>query len=96
MESNKTDDYCIAVRVLKDGMLLNVKDDVFYKYFEGNKEEEFKLKFIEKDNAPVRLPDIKDTYILEKLISNNNLMNHQNTFLITIKVWTQLRLLFYL
>ena len=70
MESNKTDDYCIAVRVLKDGMLLNVKDDVFYKYFEGNKEEEFKLKFIEKDNAPVRLPDIKDTYILEKLIKH--------------------------
>lgn len=67
MESNATDDYSMAIRVLGDGILFNA-DDEFKPYFEGSKEEPFTLEFIQHDNAPVTLPDIPDTEILKGLI----------------------------
>ncbi|MCR1949998.1 MULTISPECIES: anaerobic sulfite reductase subunit AsrA [Clostridium] len=67
MNSNKTDDYSLAVRFNGSSLLFNVKDTEFTKYFEGKTEEKFELKFIEENEAKVTIPEINDKETLIKL-----------------------------
>lgn len=67
MNSNKTDDYSLAVRFNESSLLFNIKDTEFTKYFEGKTEEKFELKFIEENEAKVTIPEINDKETLIKL-----------------------------
>ena len=67
MNSNKTDDYSLAVRFNESSLLFNVNEDEFNKYFDGKSQEDFELKFIEKNAAEVTVPNIKDKEVLIKL-----------------------------
>lgn len=67
MNSNKTDDYSLAVRFSKDSLLFNVKDNEFLTYFNNDKKEDFTLKFIEKNTTDVTLPNIENKDILNAL-----------------------------
>lgn len=67
MNSNKTDDYSLAVRFNGSSLLFNVKDEEFSNYFNNKTEEEFELKFIENNEANVTIPEIKDKETLIKL-----------------------------
>lgn len=71
MNSNKTDDYSLAVRFNETSLLFDVKDNEFSKYFNNKTKEEFELKFIEENEAKVAIPEINDKEILIKL------KNHQ-------------------
>lgn len=66
MGTNKTDEYSIAVRSENDGWLVDVKDDEFKKYFEGE-ETSFDLQFVEENELEVKIPEIKNKAILTKL-----------------------------
>lgn len=67
MDANKTDDYSLAVRICEDGLLFNIKDDDFIKYFKGMKEEPFTLKFIEENILKVNVPKIPNVEVLNKI-----------------------------
>ncbi|MGG7097261.1 anaerobic sulfite reductase subunit AsrA [Clostridium sardiniense] len=67
MKSNKTNNYSLAVRFLEDVILFNVNDEEFKDYFKDKKEEEFILEFIKENKAKVKLPEIKDKEVIEKL-----------------------------
>ncbi|MEN8077738.1 anaerobic sulfite reductase subunit AsrA [Clostridioides difficile] len=67
MNSNKTDDYSLAIRFSENSALFNINDDEFDKYFTKCTEEEFELKFIEKNMAEVNLPEIESKEVLNKL-----------------------------
>lgn len=67
MNSNKTDDYSLAVRFNDSSLLFDVKDKEFSKFFNDKTEEEFELKFIEENQAKVTIPEINDKEILIKL-----------------------------
>lgn len=67
MNSNKTDDYSLAVRFNESSLLFDVKDKEFSKFFNDKTEEEFELKFIEENQAKVTIPEINDKEILIKL-----------------------------
>ena len=67
MNSNKTDDYSLAVRFNESSLLFDVKDKEFSKFFSDKTEEEFELKFIEENEAKVTIPEINDKELLIKL-----------------------------
>ena len=67
MNSNKTDDYSLAVRFNESSLIFDVKDKEFSKFFSDKTEEEFELKFIEENEAKVTIPEINDKEILIKL-----------------------------
>lgn len=67
MKSNKTNNYSLAVRFLEDAILFNVNDEEFKDYFRNEKQEEFTLEFIKENKAKVKLPEIKDKEVIEKL-----------------------------
>lgn len=67
MNSNKTDDYSLAVRFNESSLLFDVKDKEFSKFFSDKTEEEFELKFIEENEAKVTIPEINAKEILIKL-----------------------------
>lgn len=67
MNSNKTDDYSLAVRFNESSLLFDVKEKEFSKFFNDKTEEEFELKFIEENEAKVTIPEINDKEILIKL-----------------------------
>lgn len=67
MNSNKTDDYSLAVRFNESSLLFDVKDQEFSKFFSNKTEKEFELKFIEENEAKVTIPEINDKEILIKL-----------------------------
>ncbi|MDU5209321.1 MAG: anaerobic sulfite reductase subunit AsrA [Clostridium sp.] len=77
MNSNKTDDYSLAVRFNESSLLFDVKDKEFSKFFNNKKEEEFELKFIEENEAKVTIPEINDKEILIKL-KNHPMWNEYN------------------
>lgn len=77
MNSNKTDDYSLAVRFNESSLLFDVKDKEFSKFFNAKKEEEFELKFIEENEAKVIIPEINDKEILIKL-KNHPMWNEYN------------------
>lgn len=77
MNSNKTDDYSLAVRFNESSLLFDVKDKEFSKFFSNKTEEEFELKFIEENQAKVTIPEINDKEILIKL-KNHPMWNEYN------------------
>lgn len=77
MNSNKTDDYSLAVRFNDSSLLFDVKDKEFSKFFSNKTEEEFELKFIEENEAKVTIPEINDKEILIKL-KNHPMWNEYN------------------
>ena len=77
MNSNKTDDYSLAVRFNESSLLFNVKDKEFSKFFSDKTEEEFELKFIEENEAKVTIPEINDKEVLIKL-KNHPMWNEYN------------------
>ena len=77
MNSNKTDDYSLAVRFNESSLLFDVKDKEFSKFFNAKTEEEFELKFIEENEAKVTIPEINDKEILIKL-KNHPMWNEYN------------------
>lgn len=77
MNSNKTDDYSLAVRFNDSSLLFDVKDKEFSKFFSNKTEEEFELKFIEANQAKVTIPEINDKEILIKL-KNHPIWNEYN------------------
>ena len=77
MNSNKTDDYSLAVRFDESSLLFNVKDKEFSKFFNDKTEEEFELKFIEENEAKVTIPEINDKEVLIKL-KNHPMWNEYN------------------
>ncbi|MDU1124929.1 MAG: anaerobic sulfite reductase subunit AsrA [Clostridium sp.] len=77
MNSNKTDDYSLAVRFNESSLLFDVKDKEFSKFFNDKKEEEFELKFIEENEAKVTIPEINDKEVLIKL-KNHPMWNEYN------------------
>lgn len=66
METNKTDEYSLAVRNEGDTWLIDVKDDEFADFFNGDKVE-FNLKFVEENELNLVIPEIKNKKILNKL-----------------------------
>ena len=58
MGSNEADDYCMAVRFEDDELLVNVCDDDFREYFEGEREENFEVRFIQGNKKKLRIPEI--------------------------------------
>ena len=77
MNSNKTDDYSLAVRFNESSLLFDVKDKEFSKFFSDKTEEEFELKFIEENEAKVTIPEINDKEVLIKL-KNHTMWNEYN------------------
>lgn len=77
MNSNKTDDYSLAVRFNEYSLLFDVKDKEFSKFFNDKTEEEFELKFIEENEAKVTIPEINDKEVLIKL-KNHPMWNEYN------------------
>lgn len=67
MNSNKTDNYSLAVRFNDDNVLFDVKEKAFEKYFANSNKEDFTLKFIKENQTKVNLPEIKDKETLIKL-----------------------------
>ena len=77
MNSNKTDDYSLAVRFNESSLLFDVKEKEFSKFFNNKTEEEFELKFIEENEAKVTIPEINDKEVLIKL-KNHPMWNEYN------------------
>ncbi len=67
MNSNKTDNYSLAVRKEDNDLLVEVKDDAFKPYFEGVEANDFTPEFIEKNEVELEVPEIKNKTILNKL-----------------------------
>lgn len=66
MECNKTDQYDLAIRNEKDSLIVDVKDSDLASYFDGE-QTNLDLKFVEKNELNVTLPNIKNKNILTKL-----------------------------
>ena len=67
MNSNKTDNYSMAVRFEDDGLLFEVKDKEFDSYFIKRPEADFQVQFIEKNQAEVNVPKIPNKEVLKKV-----------------------------
>jgi len=71
MDSNRTDNYSMAVRFAANHLLVNVKDAAFEKYFSTEPVKEFTPKFVQSNPGKARLPhisgpdDLKKAYELE-------------------------------
>ena len=59
MGSNETDDYSLGVRFESDGWNVEVKDEAFAKYFDGE-ENDFKVIPVDYNELEVDIPEIKD------------------------------------
>lgn len=66
MNTNKTNQYSLAVRCNEDGWLIDVKDHEFDRYFTGETVD-FNLKFVEKNELSLKIPEIKNKQVLTKL-----------------------------
>lgn len=60
MDSNKTDDYAIAVRFSADGMSVAVKDASFDPYFKALPSAAYTPAFVEENVLKVTIPDLDD------------------------------------
>jgi len=67
MGTNSTDDYSLAIRVLDNEVLFEVKDADFNSYFEKAKSSNFKPEFVKENELKVVVPEIKDRDTLNKL-----------------------------
>ncbi len=66
MGTNKTDDYSIAIKNENNHWLVDVKDNDFENYFNGEKVD-YKLSFVEKNELSFEIPKISNKEVLTKL-----------------------------
>ncbi len=55
---NVTDAYAVAVRFNQEDLLINIQDPQFASYFSDEKEEEFAVRFVTKNQKELRIPEI--------------------------------------
>lgn len=67
MNSNKTDEYSMAVRFCKEHLLVEVKDELFKDFFAGEPETEFAPEFVASNPRTVNIPEIDSQEILKKV-----------------------------
>lgn len=71
MESNKTDNWSIAIKKDNDKILLNVKDASFESYFDGFKQTDYSPVFVQKNELELKLPKIENEDVLSKIKEHN-------------------------
>ena len=70
MGTNKTDDYCMAVRSVDGGLKVQVTDSAFDSYFKGAQPDGFTPEFVKENQLTVTPPameDLNDPEIRQKL-----------------------------
>lgn len=67
MGTNKTDDYSLALKFSEDGVQVQVTDDAFAPYFEGQPEADYSPAFVEENELKVTLPDLEDKEVRKAL-----------------------------
>lgn len=68
MGTNKTDDYAMAVKIRCNGDVnFKVQDEVLERYFKGAEATDFEPAFVEENETSVRIPEIPDKTVLNKL-----------------------------
>lgn len=67
MGSNKTDDYCMAVKPENGGLCVQVADNSFDSYFTDAAPGNYEPSFVTKNELTVTPPDIPDKEVLNKL-----------------------------
>ena len=67
MGTNKTDDYSLALKFSEDGVQVQVTDDAFAPYFEGQPEADYTPAFVEENELKVTLPDLEDKEVRKAL-----------------------------
>lgn len=67
METNKTNQYNMAVRAGEGELYLEVKDDDLMKYFEKSESANFKPDYIKENEITLQIPEIPNKEILTKL-----------------------------
>lgn len=67
MGSNQTDNYSAAVRFEDNGLLVEVKDDEFEKYFTLETSKDFTPEFVQENEKKVKLPKINSSNLLKKV-----------------------------
>lgn len=68
MGANRTDDYAMALRVGADGAVsVKVQDAALEPYFKGAGASAYEPEFVEKNITEVRLPEIPDKEVLNRL-----------------------------
>jgi len=67
MNTNKTDDYVMAVRKDGDTLSVQIKDEAFAPYFNEAEPCDYKPSFVEKNELTVQVPVIPDKQVLTKL-----------------------------
>lgn len=78
MGSNRTDNYSAAVRFEDNGLLIEVKDEEFKKYFSGETSRDFTPEFVQQNQTKVKLPKIDNIDLLRK-VYNLKLWDSFNT-----------------
>ena len=58
MGTNRTEDYCMALRMTGDGALIEVRDKDFQGWLEGEEQAEYAVSFISENEKKLRFPDI--------------------------------------
>ena len=71
MGTNKTDDYSLAFRVEDGNAFVNVNDEKFATYFNGQEEIAFDVEFIERNEVEVNIPTIPNKEVLNQLKSHD-------------------------
>ena len=67
MNANKTDDYVFGLKFSENGLEIESKDAEFEPYFSEYEKEDFKVKFVEKNQLTVTPPVISDKEVLNAL-----------------------------
>lgn len=65
MNSNVTDSYSVAVRFEDSGLLVDVKDEKFKKYFIGETSKDFMPEFVKENDKKVKFPKIDNAELLK-------------------------------
>lgn len=78
MGTNKTDDYSLALKFSGDGVQVQVTDDTFAPYFEGQAEADYTPAFVEENELKVTLPDLEDKEV-RKALKNHPMWKEYNS-----------------
>lgn len=78
MGTNKTDDYALALKFSDDGVQVQVTDDAFASYFQGQPEADYTPAFVEENELKVTLPDLEDKEV-RKALKNHPMWTEYNS-----------------
>lgn len=67
MGSNRTDDYSLALKFSKDGLMVQVADESMAPYFEGMPETDYTHTFVEENELKITIPDLSDKNVRKAL-----------------------------